>query len=86
MSDVVVKARVTITVEMDLPDTWAESVDFAQVRKQANDSVRQQLRLGLAVDGLVSGLSSTENTHKLEARVVGTPSVVALLISNKEPR
>lgn len=81
------RARVQVTLEIDVSDTWGPDCDLGQVFKQASDSAIGVLRgvfnLG---DGLVcspaKGHVPPADQHRV--RLVGDPDV--LVITHREDR
>ncbi len=67
LGQLVVSARVTMTVEMDLGMSWAESCPFSQVEKQAREEALKQLH-------------RTMDATPRRIRVVGDPCVTAVLV------
>ncbi len=84
---IVTRARVQVTLEIDVSDHWGPDCALDQVFKQASDSaigiLRGVFNLG---DGLVSGLAKghvpVEYQHRV--RLVGDPDVLA--ITHREDR
>lgn len=70
MSDLIVTARVRLTLDVVVSDTWTANVQLDQVEKQARESAIRQLAAGLPASA--PGLS-----------VVGTPEVTAVLVKRK---
>ncbi|HEY6056192.1 MAG TPA: hypothetical protein VIU86_19840 [Gaiellaceae bacterium] len=48
MSDLIVTARVRLTLDVVVSDTWTASVQLDQVEKEARESALQQLRAGVS--------------------------------------
>lgn len=71
-------ARVQLTIEVDVPDTWGDDVKLDQVKKQAIDKVEGLLRQGFVVNHLTMNPGPRSN---IEARIIGTPSVTAILVN-----
>ncbi len=67
MSDLIVTARVRLTLDVVVSDTWAPNVQLDQVEKQAREGAIRQL--GAAITN-VGG----------EFSLVGTPEVTAVLV------
>lgn len=61
----VAKARVQVTLDVELPDTWGPDCRVDQIQKQAAESARQRL--------------SNELKHT-KCAVVGDPKVTAILV------
>lgn len=74
------RARVTLTIEMDLGDSWGGDCTVAQIHDQAAKAAVHQLRCGLVINGLY-----TAREAKQHARIVGEPKVEAILIERKTP-
>lgn len=70
MSDLVVTARVRLTLDVVVSDTWPANVEMDQVEKQGRESAIRQL--GAAVTNVNAGFS-----------VVGTPEVTAILVKRQ---
>jgi hypothetical protein len=67
MSELIVTARVRLTLDVVVSDTWTANVQLDQVEKQARESAL--CALGAAGSNITAGLS-----------VVGTPEVTAVLV------
>lgn len=72
------RARVTLTIEMDLGDTWGGDCSVAQIQKQAAEAAIGHVRHGLIVHGLTGRRDATQH-----ARLVGEPKVEAILMERK---
>lgn len=71
----IARARVTLTVEIDVPDTWGPDCSTGQVFKQASEAAIVALRGGLVLHHLRAGSDT-----KTPARVVGEPLIRAILV------
>jgi hypothetical protein len=65
------KARVLVTLEIDLDGTWGQDCKTEQVYKQAGDEVR----------GKISSwrTSQYDKTPTVHARIIGEPKITAIL-------
>ena len=61
------RARVTVTLEIPVPDNWGGDCTVSQIHKQAIDSAREKL-YALTKSG---------------ARIIGEPSVTMVLVDAK---
>lgn len=75
-----VHARVQITIEVDVPDSWGEECKLDQVKKQATEKVEQLLRQGFIVHQLTMHPGPRSN---VEARIIGEPKVTAIMVESK---
>jgi phospholipase/lecithinase/hemolysin len=76
---IVAHARVQVTLDIPVVGAWGGGCDFAQLHKQAVESALGELRNGLSINGLVSSPSRA----RVEATVVGAPSVTAIIVTDK---
>jgi len=76
------RARVQVTVELLLSDTWGDDCTTAQVMKQARDGVEQMLMRGLAIvtPGLRGAMTLPDGSSKTPATIVGEPKVTMVLV------
>lgn len=74
------RARVTLTIEMDLGDSWGGDCTVAQIHDQAAKAAVHQLRCGLVIDGLHAAREARQH-----ARIVGEPKVEAILVERTKP-
>jgi hypothetical protein len=72
------RARVQVTLEFLVTDTWGDDCKVDQVYKQAAESAIGQLRRGC----LVSVASALARDG--EARVIGDPKVTAILVNKTD--
>lgn len=68
-----VKAIVTLTVEIHLPDAWGGDCAMSQVSKQARRAAAERIELVRAKDGV--GL-----VRDYSVRIVGDPVVKAVIV------
>jgi hypothetical protein len=69
-------ARVQITVEFAVGGSvWGGDFPIEKVHEQAREAAIDILRRGLAIDGL-----TIQTGTKTKAKIVGEPSVVAILV------
>lgn len=75
-----VRARVTLTIQIQCSSHWGDNVEAKQVRQQAIEEAMTALRTGFVVEGLQvgGGLKRTGIT------IVGEPQVMAV-IADLEP-
>lgn len=72
------RAIVQITVEIHASSHWGEECTVKQVDDQAVEIVTQALRNGLVIDGLAA-----QGLQKTPARIVGTPKVSTIIVSDE---
>jgi hypothetical protein len=80
---VTVHARVQVTLEIEVPDSWHEDVKLDQVHKQAAEGAIGLLRRGLVVDGMTNtgmATSKEEAARRPQVSLVGKPIVDVVLI------
>jgi hypothetical protein len=70
-----VQARVTVTLEIVVGDSWNADVTADQVRRQAIESAQGAIRKGMTVN-MVPGADKGDDRGW--ATVVGEPKVVAI--------
>lgn len=58
-----VRARIRVTVEMDIPQRWEGGCPPEQVFKQARDHAEDALRKGLVIHHLKNSLNKTAEQH-----------------------
>lgn len=78
MSDVTICARVTMTIEFAVTDSWGGDCKLDQVHQQAVESAVGELRRGVAV-------GRPDGKH-VPARLVGEPKVTAVLVERDGSR
>jgi len=74
MSTVTARARVTVTIEMPVEDTWGDDCDIAQVQKQAKDTAFGYLSASPKIGSML---------QIGQAKIIGEMKVVAILVENK---
>lgn len=72
-------ARVTLTIEIDVADSWGDDCTTGQVERQARESAVAAVRRGLVINNLKCG-----DDVKTYARVIGEPLVD--MIIRRSPR
>ncbi len=75
------RARVQVTFDILLPDTWGSECSVEQVQKQAAESALGVLRQGLVVDGLTNSLPSAPDMRP-RVTSVGMAKVIAVLVED----
>jgi len=65
-----VKARVQLTVEVDLGDVWSEDCSISQLFQQAGNAAKERLR---AVNNLMPN----------DTQLVGEPKILAIITDNE---
>ncbi len=71
------RARVQVTVEIDVPDAWGGDCTVAQVFVQAKDSAIGILRWHFIVDGFTNA-GPTDMASRPKVSIVGEPIVLAI--------
>lgn len=75
MNKIEARARVRVTVEIEIPGgAWGSDCTIDQVYKQAKETAIGTLRQGLIIDGLRQG-----NMAEARAMLIGDPYVTAVL-------
>jgi len=88
MSKETARARVQVTLEIDVPDSWGHDCKVEQIYDQAAESALGMLRQGLVVDGMTNtGLarSREEAERRPRVSVVGKPEITAILLKPERP-
>lgn len=73
-----IRARVRVTLEIDVPDSWNEDVKPAQVLQQATESAMGAISRGVTIGGRPG--SDGDPKTRGWASVVGTPEVTAIFV------
>ena len=71
------RARVRVTLEIDVPGTWGDDCTTGQVVKQATDSALGTIARGVTIGGRPG--SDTDPKTRGWAVVIGTPEVTAII-------
>ena len=79
---VTARARVLVTLEIQLNSTWGGDCPFEQVQKQAVDDAIHVLRRGVLFG---DGLTASPSRPDTLATVIGTPKVTAVLVEAERP-
>ena len=74
MHGITVRARVTLTVEIDLDDRWGNGCSIEQIQKQAAESARAQVARAFE-----DKHDLKEGARRVKGRVIGDVRVVAIL-------
>lgn len=80
-------ARVRLTIDVEVPDTWGDECTLGQARKQAVDAALGAVRRGLILNGTEGPRG--DYIPRDYANVVSVPEVTAILIhggDEKRPR
>lgn len=64
-------ARVTVTLEIIVPDSWGKSCPISQVYRQAADSA-------------VGTINHAIRASNIKAKIIGTPEVTAVIAPEKK--
>ncbi len=72
MKKIVAKARVKVTLELDLSDTWGSETPISQIQKQASDSAMQIVNKRLLDGGA-----------PVNGRIIDGPDVQAILVETE---
>lgn len=78
----VARARVQMTVEFTISDTWEEDCKIDQVMKQSQEAAKEAVMRGLVINGLT--IAGGNKEMKTPAVVVGTPRVTMVLVAENE--
>jgi len=73
-----VSARVQLTVEIDVSDTWGGNCAMDQVYDQAVEAARSALAHGIKIDGRYR--SDAIPSKLRSARTIGEPKVSAVIV------
>lgn len=74
------RARVTLTVEIDLSQPWGPDATMGDVFKRATQDAIGAVRRGLSIHHMTTGSDA-----KTPARIIGDPKVVAILVDGDSP-
>ncbi len=75
-------ARVQVTLEIEVHDTWGGDCPTDQIRKQATSSALNELRKGLIIYGSTTSLPAMPE-QKRQAIVIGEPRVICVLVEKE---
>lgn len=71
-----VRAVVQVTLELEVDDSWSNDSTAGQILRQARESAIQNLRQGVAIFNLQSGLGAHT---RAKAKILGEPKVTMVI-------